>query len=410
MIGFKRLFFAASCAALLASNAIAQPYGPGPGVGINALTGDVTASGQDSVPATVNSYNGGTPFGTAAAASIGTSGAAVPVLNGNNTFSGSNAYGTPASITLTNGTGLPIGSGVSGLGTGVAAFLATPTSANLAAALTDETGTGMAVFGTAPTITGLTNNGNGAASTSVSLFSGTLFSGGNGTTTLPKILDQPTGTSAASTWSTAGTVFGVNEATGFAGSFLDFHIAGASSKFNVDQFGDVTSNGSVFIGGSGNFGFTARAKIFSPADSKIELTATSGAGFTILQFGGATASFGAIQTNGTETDSELADGSAAAPFGAIAYVARGSIPALTGTCTTASQTGGNTAGTFAATCTAGTVIITFATTAPTGWNCNVHDQTTPADALNQTASSATTCTLTGTTVASDRISFNAAAF
>lgn len=58
---------------------------------------------------------------------------------------------TPASITLTNGTGLPISSGVSGLGTGVATFLATPSSANLLAAVTDETGTGALVFATSPT-------------------------------------------------------------------------------------------------------------------------------------------------------------------------------------------------------------------------------------------------------------------
>jgi hypothetical protein len=37
-------------------------------------------------------------------------------------------------------------------GTGVATMLATPSSANLAAAITDETGTGAAVFGTSPTI------------------------------------------------------------------------------------------------------------------------------------------------------------------------------------------------------------------------------------------------------------------
>jgi len=61
--------------------------------------------------------------------------------------------GTPVSGTLANCTGLPVGSGVSGLGTGIATFLATPTSANLQAALTDETGSGLAVFATAPTIT-----------------------------------------------------------------------------------------------------------------------------------------------------------------------------------------------------------------------------------------------------------------
>lgn len=60
--------------------------------------------------------------------------------------------GTPTSGTLTNCTGLPISTGVSGLGASVAAFLATPTSANLAAAVTGETGTGALVFATSPTL------------------------------------------------------------------------------------------------------------------------------------------------------------------------------------------------------------------------------------------------------------------
>jgi hypothetical protein len=62
------------------------------------------------------------------------------------------ALGTPASGTLTSCTGLPISTGVSGLGTGVATFLATPSSANLAAAITDETGTGSLVLATSPTL------------------------------------------------------------------------------------------------------------------------------------------------------------------------------------------------------------------------------------------------------------------
>ena len=62
------------------------------------------------------------------------------------------ALGTPASGTLTNTTGLPISTGVSGLGTGVATFLGTPSSANLRSALTDETGTGAAVFADTPTL------------------------------------------------------------------------------------------------------------------------------------------------------------------------------------------------------------------------------------------------------------------
>jgi hypothetical protein len=62
------------------------------------------------------------------------------------------ALGTPSSATLTNATGLPIGTGVSGLGTGVATFLGTPSSANLISAVTDETGTGSLVFATSPTL------------------------------------------------------------------------------------------------------------------------------------------------------------------------------------------------------------------------------------------------------------------
>ena len=61
--------------------------------------------------------------------------------------------GTPSSATLTNATGLPVATGISGLGTGVATFLATPSSANLASAVTDETGTGALVFASSPTLT-----------------------------------------------------------------------------------------------------------------------------------------------------------------------------------------------------------------------------------------------------------------
>jgi hypothetical protein len=53
---------------------------------------------------------------------------------------------------LTNATGLPISTGVSGLASNVATFLGTSTSANLAAAVTDETGTGALVFANSPTL------------------------------------------------------------------------------------------------------------------------------------------------------------------------------------------------------------------------------------------------------------------
>ena len=85
----------------------------------------------------------GTGVATALAVNVGTGGAFV--VNGG-------ALGTPSSGTLTNVSGLPISTGVSGLGTGIATFLGTPTSANLAAAVTDETGSGSLVFATSPTL------------------------------------------------------------------------------------------------------------------------------------------------------------------------------------------------------------------------------------------------------------------
>jgi hypothetical protein len=60
--------------------------------------------------------------------------------------------GTPTSGTLSSCTGLPISTGVSGLGANVATFLGTPSAANLAAAVTEETGSGNLVFATSPTL------------------------------------------------------------------------------------------------------------------------------------------------------------------------------------------------------------------------------------------------------------------
>jgi hypothetical protein len=77
-----------------------------------------------------------------------------------------------------------------------------------------------------------------------------------------------------------------------------------------------------------------------------------------------------------------------------------------GTCTGSSPKGGMLAGSFtAATCNAGTYIISSLPVALNGYTCEAHDQTNPTDLLNQTANGTGSATLTGTTVANDIITF-----
>lgn len=133
--------------------------------------------------------------------------------------------GTPTSGTLTNCTGLPISTGVSGLGTGVATFLATPSSANLAAAVTDETGSGALVFGTSPTISGATLGG------TVTLSGGTA----NGVVYLNGSQAATTGT--ALTFN--GTNFGVN----IASPTLNFEVGGNNATAYLHSGVSVMSFG-----------------------------------------------------------------------------------------------------------------------------------------------------------------------
>lgn len=59
---------------------------------------------------------------------------------------------------------------------------------------------------------------------------------------------------------------------------------------------------------------------------------------------------------------------------------------------------------------AGTIILTLATTAPSGWYCTATDRTNVANTFLNTASSATTATFTGTGADNDVIGFECAAY
>jgi len=132
------------------------------------LTGTVTSSG--------NLTLGGTLANVDLTSQVtGT----LPIANG-----GTGSTSTTYVDLTTNVTGtLPVangGTGITSLGSGVADFLGTPSSANLATALTDETGTGVAVFNVSPALTTpkiTTGIQNASANTVISMDSSVFFSG-----------------------------------------------------------------------------------------------------------------------------------------------------------------------------------------------------------------------------------------
>jgi hypothetical protein len=83
----------------------------------------------------------------------GTSNTLTNIANASLTNSVVTVNGTSIALGASGTVTVPVSTGVDGLGTGVATFLATPSSSNLAAAVSDETGSGSLVFGTGPTLT-----------------------------------------------------------------------------------------------------------------------------------------------------------------------------------------------------------------------------------------------------------------
>lgn len=105
-----------------------------------SLSGTVTSSGSLTL--------GGALSGVSLTSQVtGT----LPIANG-----GTGTTSTTFVNAATNVTGtLPVangGTGITSFGSGVATFLGTPSSANLASAVTDETGSGSLVFATSPTL------------------------------------------------------------------------------------------------------------------------------------------------------------------------------------------------------------------------------------------------------------------
>jgi len=183
--------------------------------------------------------------------------------------------GTPTSGTLTNCTGLPISTGVSGLAANMATFLGAPSSANLSATMTDETGSGALVFGTAPTFTTsitdpLVIGGTGTTSTlTLRSTSGVgttgadiIFqAGNNGATEVMRL--QNDGNVLVGTTSSGFNTAGLPLVVGSGFGNVGITIFSGSTTFGSIHFADTVTTGAGSYSGYINYNHNVNSMQFA---------------------------------------------------------------------------------------------------------------------------------------------------
>ena len=230
-----------------------------------------------------------------------------------------------------------------------------------------------------------------------------------------------------------GTPIAMN-ATGCRVQIDDFYLSNYASGYN----GVTVANGYLkIIGGRVEWNVTAN----SPPDefllsggamdlSNVVLNASAiGTGATYVhntggslkfqnnQFFGSPNGGGSTGLNTTDNALNLVSGNlwngwAFAPPGSSGIyegARNGAAPTNSGSCSINTQVGNSASGSWKANgaCAAGTVILAMPTApgAKNGWVCNTHDQNTPADLMNQTATTTTSVTFTGNMAANDVVTY-----
>jgi hypothetical protein len=244
--------------------------------------------------------------------------------------------GTPVSGTLTTCTGLPISTGVSGLGSGVATFLTTPSSANLAAALTDETGTGANVFATNPSLTTPALSGE-TFSTAATVTAGTNAQGQGAITSDNNVITTAAANPSGVTLPTATTGRRIVIVNKGANTVNIYPATGAS----IDA---LSANASIALPVNGVMLFNAASTTLWYSSFNLYTSATTTAGVTSFSAGStgfspSSATTGAITLSGNLAVANGGTGATSNTGTAGSNVLSVS-PALTGTPTAPTAAGG----------------------------------------------------------------------
>ena len=189
------------------------------------------------------------------------------------TYSGDDSITTVGTITAGtwNGTTIAVangGTGITSFGTGIATFLGTPSSANLAATVTDETGTGALVFGTSPTLT--TPNIGAATATSITLTDALI---GTATQAITDGTATIVDSWAVSTYSSAKYIVQMKNGNDIEVLEVLVTVDGNNNVY-LTEYADIISNASIGTTDADFSGGNVRLKVTSSNGTAVKVHKT----------------------------------------------------------------------------------------------------------------------------------------